>query len=692
MRLLSVSFVLGLLLVAATSAQLEGNIWYFGQDGAGIDFNGCRTEVLTNGRMQGFEGVASIADRSTGEFLFCTNSENVWDRRQQIMPNGNLHDRANSITQVLIVPLPGSTNIYYIFSSAMQGEMSRGVRYHIVDMNLNGGFGDLTRKNVHLYDPPVTEKLTALRHRNSRDVWIIGHEAGTSTFFAFLLTGNGISAFPVKKSIGKIHELNLRRSNWDAIGELKASPDGRMLALATYDLPDIELFDFDNRTGTISNRLRLPERGGAESEDDFSRLYGVSFSPDNSKLYVTVSSPGTLIQYDLSSKDPEAIRSSKQIIFRSEEAELYSLKTAPDGKIYGGGQFRSHLAVINNPNLSGKECDFDYNGLYLMGLRSGWGLNNLMELPPQIVSMEQVDLGNDTTICQGESLLLDATLPGATYRWQDGSKEALLRVDSDGSYWVARTVDDCTVRDTIRVTVRKEDTRSLRLSLPHLTLSHDLRNVHIPLTLDVDTTALPMHISSLRLSISVDSALFLPRGASRGISREIASTFRRRMEIELEDIEIRQANQIVTELLGIAVLDTLLSSELRIESVEIAPSYCSRITTSIDNGSLSLEGCLLESRLLRMFNPTALHIRSDPASTTVDVQVVSEESGNFALHVFNALGGKVTSKFWRQLLVRGEAPRRYDLSLTLDTLPGGTYFVVLHSPLRVVSSRLLVTR
>ena len=39
-----------------------------------------------------------------------------------------------------------------------------------------------------------------------------------------------------------------------------------------------------------------------------------------------------------------------------------------------------------------------------------------------------VQLGNDTSLCVGESLMLDATNPGATYNWQDGNNQALYQV------------------------------------------------------------------------------------------------------------------------------------------------------------------------------------------------------------------------------------------------------------------------
>ena len=67
-----------------------------------------------------------------------------------------------------------------------------------------------------------------------------------------------------------------------------------------------------------------------------------------------------------------------------------------------------------------------------------------------------IELGNDTTICSGGSLLLDATPAGGgspdfVYTWQDGSGEATFEVTESGTYWVTVADGDCAVSDTIMV-------------------------------------------------------------------------------------------------------------------------------------------------------------------------------------------------------------------------------------------------
>lgn len=63
------------------------------------------------------------------------------------------------------------------------------------------------------------------------------------------------------------------------------------------------------------------------------------------------------------------------------------------------------------------------------------------------------DLGADTAVCSGSIFVLDASFPGATYRWQDNSVGATFRPVGSGTYWVQVTLNGCSVSDSIQVTV-----------------------------------------------------------------------------------------------------------------------------------------------------------------------------------------------------------------------------------------------
>jgi cyclophilin family peptidyl-prolyl cis-trans isomerase len=62
-----------------------------------------------------------------------------------------------------------------------------------------------------------------------------------------------------------------------------------------------------------------------------------------------------------------------------------------------------------------------------------------------------VDLGNDTTIREGEVLLLDAGNPGSEFLWSNGAVSQKISVDTTGKYWVRVTNDCGSFSDTIQV-------------------------------------------------------------------------------------------------------------------------------------------------------------------------------------------------------------------------------------------------
>ncbi|MFT6322602.1 MAG: gliding motility-associated-like protein [Halieaceae bacterium] len=64
-----------------------------------------------------------------------------------------------------------------------------------------------------------------------------------------------------------------------------------------------------------------------------------------------------------------------------------------------------------------------------------------------------VDLGADTSICDGEIVVLNAIYPGASYTWNGGTSDSVLSVTATGQYSVNVQVGSCIDRDTIQVSV-----------------------------------------------------------------------------------------------------------------------------------------------------------------------------------------------------------------------------------------------
>ena len=347
-------------------SQGEANIWYFGNH-AGLDFNTGNPVVLTNGQINTPEGCATISN-SNGQLLFYTDGLTVWDRNHTIMPNGTgLLGHPSSSQAAVIVPKPNSSTIYYIFTCS-DWTNTFGVNYSEVDLSLNSGFGDITtNKNINLISGEVSEKLTAVKHGNGSDYWVMAHGYPNNTFYLFKVTALGVETTPVLNNIG----TTISTDN-DKAGYLKFSPDGSKLVAANGS-SGLEIFDFNSNTGQLSNFQNISGVGTPIF------WYGVEFSPSSKILYVSrifnqvdfliLISENSLVQYDLTVSN---ILLSEVTLYSTFQHSLFygigALQLAPDGKIYiaiNDNYINSHISVINNPDVLGTSCNFNVSFLDL---------------------------------------------------------------------------------------------------------------------------------------------------------------------------------------------------------------------------------------------------------------------------------------------------------------------------------------
>ncbi len=63
-----------------------------------------------------------------------------------------------------------------------------------------------------------------------------------------------------------------------------------------------------------------------------------------------------------------------------------------------------------------------------------------------------VDLGKDSILCLGDTLLLEAKNAGANYTWQNTTNDSIFKVISNGLYWVEANIAGCLDRDSVNVT------------------------------------------------------------------------------------------------------------------------------------------------------------------------------------------------------------------------------------------------
>ncbi len=335
--------------ILSFSQGKEANIWYFGAY-AGVDFNaGSPPDSLTDSQMlcDSQRGSASIAD-SMGNLLFYTNGREVWNRNHTIMPNAN--DIGCVSTQgAIIIPKDKVAGLYYIFNFGYNpNSMEFNFTYSIIDMNLDNGNGDAVTGSIELLLVDNTSwHISAVKHANYNDFWVVCHGYNNNYYYSFLVT---------KDSIYPPVESYTNSSFTSVEGYMKISPNGKKIAAALYRGGDsfFELLDFNNETGDVSDMNYVSQDG---------IFKGVEFSPDNTKLYVNGSH--MLYQYDLEAGSPLQILESGVNIAISGEG---ALQLGPDGIIYcvvpeSGHEF--YLSVINNPNLKAPACSFQWDAIDL---------------------------------------------------------------------------------------------------------------------------------------------------------------------------------------------------------------------------------------------------------------------------------------------------------------------------------------
>jgi hypothetical protein len=367
----------------------QASRWYFGEF-AGLDFRPQNPIAdLSNLNLNVITSPAIMSD-SAGDILFYTDGMQVYNRFGETMPNGTgLHGFSGYPMPALIIPKPGHDSIYFIFTSHRPKQNPQdpqtifGLEYNEVNMNLDSGRGAITIKNKVLLEPEVSSKLSAVRHSNGIDYWVVGHRFNSNEFCSFLVTPDGVDTTGyVSSFIGTPHLAPGETNN--AIGYMKISPDGSKLALAIFGSDICEVFDFDPSTGQVSNVITSPPV--------FDELFGVEFSPDSRFLYLTITSvslpvpnytpPSYLFQMDMSAGTGLFEQGAYDTIALDTLGSYFGgIQLGPDGRIYvsrspnGNGA----ISVIQNPKRKGSACNFVFNGIDLQGRHSRFGFPNFIQ-------------------------------------------------------------------------------------------------------------------------------------------------------------------------------------------------------------------------------------------------------------------------------------------------------------------------
>ncbi|MCT4615846.1 MAG: gliding motility-associated C-terminal domain-containing protein [Marinifilaceae bacterium] len=421
------SIILLVLTINCFSQKERQSIWYFGIN-AGLKFSTTTgLEVLENGALFSRECCASVVD-PYGNLLFYTDGRTVYSKDHSIMDNGMDLKGNFSLSQMVVVQKPGTENLFYIFTAdTFHNEISAGFNYSVVDINENGGLGRVVIKNINLVSDPCVEKISAVKHANGVDFWIVTHMLYGDGYIISHLSKDGVVETKIQ-NIGISTTEGIHASNLLYYGHMKFSNDRKKMACAAA-AAGVEIMDFDNYNGVFSNPIQIKNFVHDLTNYRY-YLWGIEFSPSDEFIYVG-SSKSVLFQIDLRSNDPVQMQDEIHVYEFPGIEDIGAIQAAIDGKIYisnvvdiDGGY--SYLDVINNPNEKGDAANVVNDAIFLKSGYSLAGLPNfvssaydpnfttkqecfpsptIFELTedPTIVSSVEWNLGDGTIVTQNAS-------------------------------------------------------------------------------------------------------------------------------------------------------------------------------------------------------------------------------------------------------------------------------------------------
>lgn len=348
------------------------NNWYFGNY-AGVDFNSGEPLPLHDGELDsGNRGIISMSN-TIGNLQYYTDGWTLWNKNHVPIKN-NFMPQA---MQFVSFPAIGSNHIYYIFGVPQYDPPSTYYRtqYAIIDMTMNGGLGGVSGPNIYLdaaWD--ASEKITAAKHNNKQDIWVIVRKYTENKYASFLVTENGVNTVPVLSPA----------PDWEpplyhAAGQIKISYDKEYLINCTEGFgliginSNTEVCKFNDVSGEVDYMYSF-DFNDPILPGDYAP-YGVEFSPDSKFLYMTFTagSFNFIYQFDVQLIEDSALFVQSAVLIRTmpEDApDRSGLQLASDGKIYVAiwketPYINHYLGVIHEPWKQGVACQFDSTGLNL---------------------------------------------------------------------------------------------------------------------------------------------------------------------------------------------------------------------------------------------------------------------------------------------------------------------------------------
>lgn len=363
-------------------AQQHDNTWLIGYQGGTSEFGiteftfdeGNLSVKNSNHEIAAFEDLNACFSDSSGNFFAAFNGAWLIDKSGIKMKGGdsiryenepNLFGYSDSdIPQGgMFLPWPGHPDSLLLFyvSQGNAGTVnfvelaSLHLQYALIRPSGNGGLGEVTeRRHVVVEDTIQYGRLSACKHANGRDWWLMINERNTNRWYRYLLDPLGIHLLG-RQEIGLPMMDGFSMSTYSPNGEHYVAYNG----ISHDDGAYLDVYDFDRCAGLFENQR--------QSFFNLGTIGGVAISPNSKYLYLSYTTK--LFQYDLDAPDFE----SSQVLvdtfdgyISTSYAIFYQPQLAPDGKIYicclGSTKV---MHVIQSPDEAGAACRFQQHSIPL---------------------------------------------------------------------------------------------------------------------------------------------------------------------------------------------------------------------------------------------------------------------------------------------------------------------------------------
>lgn len=497
---------------AAVQAQNEKTHWYFGR-GAALSFEDGDPKVLSDNPLTDYTiASACMSDATTGDLLFYTNGVELRDGKHQVVKD-NFKTYSTNVFELMVLEHPFIDGSYYLV--VIKSPTSPVLEYYTVEVRPTGEVS-VSERPVEVARGDYTG-LSAVKNCRTGGYWLITYNTGTDQLLSFdvgvsiasvpvvsdanmaisqvgCITSNytgelvAISEFAADFNQAQVYTYHVNKECGTFIMDQELNFDGAEYAYglsfsensqylyATYSVGESDLVQFDLATGQPTlimhsdfnyNELQMgpdgriyisthqggipgpridaindPDKAGAACDYENNKLSLIDRNTSNFHF------PNFLQDYSTETCERRKPSFEIENVCLGETIEVQK-KTdfeLPDSFYWVVAQdtFWQLTPRVGVQDLG----DVAFSFVYLL-----CNDKEVIEYLVKVGEVRKLDLGSDTSICQGSSLQLDAGIgDDASYLWRhNASVDSTVTVSQPGQYWVQAGINGCYAQDSITI-------------------------------------------------------------------------------------------------------------------------------------------------------------------------------------------------------------------------------------------------